>query len=78
MNQSEARALETLGEWAGFGAAPEWGGFDTTYPTHYRDEDGPLCDWSGQRRAPGQPCPLGCAGANEHYANDGHEECATG
>jgi hypothetical protein len=76
MNKSEAKALETLGEWAGF-TDPTWQEFDT-FPTHYRDEDGPLCDWSGRLRKADQPCPLGCAGANEHYANDGHEECATG
>lgn len=72
MNTEEAKAFETLGEWA---SRRDWATFGT-FPTHYRDEDGPLCDWSGRLRGEGQPCPRGCAGANEHYANDGHEECA--
>lgn len=50
-------------------------------PIHYRDDDpnhgrsGGLCPWSG---TVGLICPFGCAGAREHYANDGHPECEEG
>lgn len=49
-----------------------------TYPEHYRDgENRGLCPWSGTvRENENVPCPNGCAGAKEHYANDGHKECA--
>lgn len=53
-------------------------------PVHYRDDDYPgvsgrpqlglICDYSGTGDMQ-QGCPRGCAGAREHYANDGHLEC---
>jgi hypothetical protein len=48
----------------------------TTFPYHYRDEDGPVCSWSGTARAGDETCPNGCEGSKHHYANDGHPECA--
>jgi hypothetical protein len=47
----------------------------STFPVHFRDGDGPKCEWSGSPCQPGQTCPNGCAGSKEHYANDGHPEC---
>jgi hypothetical protein len=51
-------------------------------PVHYRDDDpntrhkGALCPFSGTyAKRSGAYCPLGCSGATEHYANDGHPEC---
>ena len=51
-------------------------------PIHYRDDDpythrkGGLCPYSGTyAHSSGACCPLGCSGAGEHYANDGHSEC---
>jgi hypothetical protein len=49
----------------------------TTFPYHYRD-NGEVCSWSHTKRmSDDEPCPNGCSGAQHHYANDGHEECAT-
>lgn len=49
----------------------------TTFPYHYRDNDGPVCSWSGSQRLDDDVCPNGCSGSKNHYANDGHPECAT-
>lgn len=48
---------------------------DNALPTHYRDDDRTLCNYSGT--IPDEPgvCPRGCDGASEHYSNDGHRVC---
>lgn len=48
----------------------------TTFPYHYRDNDGPVCSWSNTARCGDETCPNGCEGSKYHYANDGHPECA--
>lgn len=51
---------------------------EDAWPTHYRDDDGPLCDWSGVARSdPAAACPRGCAGSLEHFENDGHPGCGS-
>lgn len=49
-----------------------------TFPYHYRDNDGPVCTWSGSARLGDDACPNGCAGSRSHYANDGHPQCEDG
>jgi hypothetical protein len=45
------------------------------WPYHYRD-NGEWCGWSNVQHRGTGACPNGCAGSLEHYANDGHDECA--
>lgn len=46
----------------------------TTVPAHINDVTGRFCTHAGELADGGQ-CPAGCDHA-EHYANDGHLECA--
>lgn len=55
---------------------------DDALPFHYLDEDlngqsRGTCPHSGGSRNSLGGCPRGCAGATEHYANDGHRACDT-
>ncbi|MDO2396040.1 hypothetical protein QRB38_19900 [Mycobacterium avium subsp. hominissuis] len=53
---------------------------DDALPTHHLDDgqDGAqrgICPHSGASRTNTGGCPRGCAGATEHYSNDGHQAC---
>lgn len=53
---------------------------DDALPTHHLDEDHDgrqrgVCPHSGGGRTETGGCPRGCAGAAEHYSNDGHRAC---
>jgi hypothetical protein len=63
-------------------AAADDDGFypDDALPTHHLDEDHDgrqrgICPHSGGVRTDTGGCPRGCAGATEHYSNDGHRDC---
>lgn len=63
-------------------AAADADGFyaDDALPTHHLDEDldgrqRGVCPHSGGSRTASGGCPRGCAGATEHYSNDGHQAC---
>jgi hypothetical protein len=64
------------------GAALELDEFipDENLPIHYLDDAGGQqrgeCPHSGGSRNSLGGCPRGCAGATQHYANDGHAGCA--
>ena len=53
---------------------------DDALPIHHLDEDHSgrqrgVCPHSGGGRTDSGGCPRGCAGAAEHYSNDGHRGC---
>lgn len=53
---------------------------DGALPTHHLDGDHAgrqrgICPHSGGGRTATGGCPRGCAGATEHYSNDGHRDC---
>jgi len=53
---------------------------DDALPIHHLDDDigcrqRGVCPHSGSTRTAGGGCPRGCAGATEHYSNDGHRAC---
>lgn len=53
---------------------------DDALPFHHLDEDPDgrqrgACPHSGGSRNSLGGCPRGCAGATEHYSNDGHRAC---